>query len=94
MKALHLQGAGEVLVDDIRLTSTDTPFFARFTRRQGEWIANGSFESGLEDLAIIGTHIDGHTVADESQHGRKNFKLVAFGAGNTGPNHIDLPVLN
>ncbi len=48
MKALHLQGAGEVLIDDIRLTSTDTPFFARFTRRQGEWIANGSFEYGLE----------------------------------------------
>ncbi len=89
---MHLQGAGEVLIDDIRLTSTNTPFFARSTRRQGEWIVNGSFEYGLEDWAIIGTHIDSHTTADAPQHGRKNFKLVADGAGNTGPNHVEIPL--
>ncbi|HIA67368.1 TPA: hypothetical protein EYN98_15190, partial [Candidatus Poribacteria bacterium] len=80
------------MIDDIRLTSTNTPFFARSTRRQGEWIVNGSFEYGLEDWAIIGTHIDSHTTADAPQHGRKNFKLVADGAGNTGPNHVEIPL--
>ena len=89
---MHLQGAGEVLIDDIRLTSTDTPFFARATRRQGELIVNGSFEYGLEDWAIIGTHIDSHTAAEAPQHGRKNFKLVATSAGNTGPNHVEIPL--
>ena len=89
---MHLQGTGEVLIDDIRLISTRTPFFARATRRQGEFIINGSFEYGLEDWVIVGTHIDSYTTVDNPPHGRKNFKLVATGAGNTGPNHVEVPL--
>ena len=89
---MHLKGAGEVLVDDIRLTSTDMPFFARATRRQGELISNGSFEYGVEDWSVVGTHIDSQTDGDSPQHGRKSFKLIAASAGNTGPNHVQIPL--
>jgi len=88
----HLLGAGKMLIDDIRLTSPKTPFFARLTRRSGEYVANGSFERGLKNWAILGNHVQSHTVGAQPQHGRKCLKVVASGAGTTGPNHIEIPL--
>ena len=88
----HLLGAGEVLIDDIRLTSPKTPFFARLTRQSGEYIANGSFERGLKNWSILGNHVQSHTVGATPQHGRKYLKVVATGTGSTGPNHIEIPL--
>ena len=88
----HLLGAGEMLIDDIRLTSPQTPFFARLTRRSGEHLANGSFERGLKDWSILGNHAQSHTVGAQPQHGRKCLKVVASGSGNTAPNHLEIPL--
>ena len=88
---LHLQGAGKILIDDIRLTKTNSPFFVKATRGQ-EWVSNGSFEYGVEDWEIIGTHIDSQTTAVQSKHGRKSLKISSTSSGNTGPNHVEIPL--
>ena len=88
---LNLQGAGEILIDDVRLTKKNSPFFVEATRDR-EWVANGSFEYGVEDWEIIGTHIDSQTVVNQSKHGRKSLRLLASSSGNTGPNHVEIPL--
>ena len=83
----HLLGAGEMLIDDVRFTPPKRP-----GRRSREIIANGSFESGLRGWATLGNHIRSHVVSTGSQHGKRCLKLVASGAGNTSPNHVETPL--
>jgi len=74
----HLLGAGEMLIDDIRLTS----------QKKSE-IAGGSFENGLGGWALLGNHVRSRIIDTDSQEGKRCMKLVASGAGNPGPNHIE-----
>ena len=88
---LHLQGAGEIfLIDDVRLTKKNSPFSS---------LKLLETESGLlmallstASVEIIGTHIDSQTVVDQSKHGRKSLRLLASSSGNTGPNHVEIPL--
>ena len=85
----HLLEAGEMLIDDIRFTPPKTSLADRAGRQSREIIANGSFESGLRGWMTLGNHIRSHVVNTGSQHGKRCLKLVASGAGNTAPNHVE-----
>jgi len=77
----HLMGPGEVLIDNIHLRRGTT-----------EYIANGSFESGLGNWLIMGNHIQSHVTTEDAYDGTHCLKIVATGRGDTGANHIEQDV--
>ncbi|MCH8291645.1 lamin tail domain-containing protein [Candidatus Poribacteria bacterium] len=89
---LHLLGAGEMLIDDIQITAAKESLLARLSPSSRTHIENGSFEKGLKGWRVMGNHTQSRVVDEASQHGKKCLKLVATGRGDTGANHIEIPL--
>ena len=89
---LHLLGAGEMLIDDISLTCSQSGAWGAVgvKRSKGtETIKHGSFESGLGNWALLGNHVQSHIIDADKKKGAKCLKIVATGRGDTSPNHIE-----
>jgi len=90
---LHLLSAGEMLIDDISLTSSKGGAWGTVgikKRSKGvELLKNGSFETGLGNWVVVGNHVQSHIIDTDKKKGSKCLKIVATGHGDTGPNHIE-----
>lgn len=76
---LHLMGAGELLIDDVRLTSGGV-----------EYIPNGGFEEGIGDWLAIGNHAGSRVTSETAHSGSRCLRVLATGHGDTGANHIEI----
>jgi hypothetical protein len=76
---LMLLGPGVALIDDIHLTQSAT-----------EYMANGTFESGMSSWLAMGNHIQSSVVVEPGSGGANHcLKIVATGSGDPGANHIE-----
>ncbi len=76
---LGLLDAGEVMIDDVSVIENPGG-----TNR--ELIQNGTFTSGTAAWRLLGNHETSSVVSDA---GNKVLKVVAFGAQNYHPNHLE-----
>ena len=75
---IRMMGAGEVLMDDIRVTRGNT-----------QYIRNGSFESNTSSWIIQGNHIQSGRTTEDATSGNACLKIVATGDGDTRVNRIE-----
>lgn len=80
-----LDGAGEVLIDDVRVTDT--------TNGQ-QLMQNGGFSAGMAHWRATGTHRLSKVVAEPGNPGNQVLHLVATGPGEYQGNQIESTFLN
>jgi len=80
-----LDGAGEVLIDDVRVTDT--------TNGQ-QLMQNGGFSSGMAHWRATGTHRRSEVVAEPGNPGNSVLRLVATGPGEYQGNQLESTFLN
>jgi hypothetical protein len=75
---IFLQHRGECLVDALS-----------FSGSGGEYLSNGSFESGTSGWLIEGTHVNSFVTDQDSVDGSRSLHIVASGRGDTYCNRIE-----
>ncbi|MGQ9592133.1 MAG: lamin tail domain-containing protein, partial [Planctomycetota bacterium] len=71
--------SGSCLVDDVSVKADGV-----------EHVPNGGFEDGLAPWIADGTHIHSHVTEDDARSGRRSLRILAYGRGDTGANHIEV----
>jgi hypothetical protein len=88
---LGLLDAGEVLIDDLRVTESPSTS-AR------ELISNGTFESGSNGWRILGNHRHSRVIDDPDDPGNRVLHVIASGATEHMHNHLEttvtVPIVN
>jgi hypothetical protein len=74
----YLMGPGVTFIDDIHLTAGAT-----------EYMANGTFETGMGTWLAFGDHIQSYVTTQDAHTGTRCLKIIATDTGDTGANHIE-----
>ncbi len=80
-----VDGAGECLVDDVRVTDTVT---------NQELIQNGTFSAGMAKWRATGTHRQTRVETEAGNAGNQVLRVIATGAGEYQGNQVESTFLN